>query len=115
MKGVLAALEKAGKVNKIAHDMNKNRSDAFQARMQSGKQARTLKIIGNNPSVALETNTLNGLRDAAYGMNSADMITVCVDARMGKNISMQLGSISRAYSADTSMDSTLLIFSHEPD
>lgn len=105
------ALQENGLVKqKVVEDMNKNRGDAFQARMQRGKQtARALKDVDSTPTVALTTSNLNAIRDVTYGVHSNDVITVCVEARIGTKISTKLGAVSRAFTADTNVEGALFI------
>ena len=84
--------------------MDRHRVDAFQARMNDGKKTQQLKDLPNKPTVNLENSNLNALRDISYGVQSNDTITVCADARVGKQISTKLGGQSHVYTADTNMD-----------
>jgi hypothetical protein len=105
----LAVLRSQGKINAITQDMDRHRADAFQARMNDGKnKGHQLKDVGNRATVRLETNNLNSIRDLSYGIHSSDVITICADARIGKTISTKLGSLSHTYQADTTMDGMYL-------
>jgi len=96
----------------LAQDMDRHRGDAFQARMNDGRQKarQQLKDLPNKPTVYLENNNLNAHRDMSYGVHANDSIAVCADARVGKTISTKLGGISRVFTADTNMDGAQ--FSH---
>lgn len=103
-----AELEERGARNRLEEDMDRHRGNAFQARMSSNKPK--IHQVANQPSVALQTDGLNTLRDATYGISSAESITVCADARVGKSLSQKLGGISRAFAADRTMDGTSCSF-----
>ncbi|EPQ56806.1 kinase-like protein [Gloeophyllum trabeum ATCC 11539] len=89
-------------LDKVTADALAARKQVFQGRMQDGKARGKVRNglvnVPNSPSVDLTSGNLNALRHP-----SGRMITVCVVPYIDTKESMNLGSINRAYSAETPM------------
>lgn len=69
-----------------------------------------MQDLGNQASVPLQTASLSAIRELSYGIHSSDSITVCAEARIGKNLSSKLGGISRHFAASRPMEGAHVCF-----
>ncbi|KAF7368008.1 Kinase-like protein [Mycena sanguinolenta] len=96
---VLAA---AGLVNHSVDTASQSRSHAFQIRTHRPPKQNALANAPVTPTIPLNTAALDQFRNVGY--NEADCIKVYAEPRLVNKIDASLGTTSRSYSPETSME-----------
>ncbi|RDB20021.1 hypothetical protein Hypma_013049 [Hypsizygus marmoreus] len=97
--------EATGLVGEGVNAVNAHRSEAFAQRLKWPPTTNQLAKVSAQPTLPLTTAGLDNFRNVGY--NDADCIKVCVEARTNGKIDARLGSTSRAYPPEMSVDEVL--------